>query len=239
MTTIQGIQSITGINTITYGGFLPSDIAGLTVWLDASQITGKVDGDALATWSDLSGNGYDAVKGSFNGPTYETNELNGHPIIRFVAASSQALRVAVVVSTPYTAFIVGRLTSGANGRLFGGVYGAGGSNYLLGWWNGYEDTMYAEGFVKGGTVGATTNWHLYTGKVTGAVTSFYDFGVSLASNGLGLFGITGGIALSGYSPTGAGELSNGEIAEVIIYNTALSDVDREAVETYLTTKYAF
>ena len=31
---------------------------------------------------------------------------------------------------------------------------------------------------------------------------------------------------------------NGDIAEIIIYNSALSDADRSAVESYLMTKWA-
>ncbi|HVU80034.1 MAG TPA: hypothetical protein VHD37_01585 [Candidatus Paceibacterota bacterium] len=215
--------------------FVPSDVSGLVEWLDASQITGKADGDSVATWTDASGNGYDAtaVGGS---PTYQTNILNGRPVLRFVAASSQKMRAHPTVNTPYTLFVVARLNGGSNGRILGSIY-PNNQNYLCGWWNGFENTMYGEGFVRGGSDSATTNWHQYTCKGTGSLTTFYDYGVSLASNNSGVAGLNSGLALGGYDPTGDQELSNFDIAEVIIYNVALSDSDRAAVEAYLYNKY--
>jgi hypothetical protein len=41
----------------------------------------------------------------------------------------------------------------------------------------------------------------------------------------------------GRLPSGANDFLNGDIAELIIYNAALSDTDREAVETYLLAKW--
>jgi len=66
------------------GGFDPRQIPGLKLWLDASQIAGLNDGDAVGTWSDLSGNGNDATQATAsNKPTFQTNELNGLPSIQF------------------------------------------------------------------------------------------------------------------------------------------------------------
>jgi hypothetical protein len=62
----------------------PRSIASLQLWLDASQITGLNDGDAVTTWADLSGNGNDATQATGSKkPTYQTNELNGRPVVRF------------------------------------------------------------------------------------------------------------------------------------------------------------
>lgn len=63
--------------------FLPTDIADLRVWLKAGRITGLNDGDAVATWSDLSGNGNDATQATgAKQPLYQTNIVNGEPIVR-------------------------------------------------------------------------------------------------------------------------------------------------------------
>ncbi len=70
--------------------FAPTDIADLRMWLDASAITGKVDGDRVHRWEDSSANNVDM--GTFfsrygnsadRSPTYETNELSGRPVLRF------------------------------------------------------------------------------------------------------------------------------------------------------------
>jgi hypothetical protein len=71
----------------TRGGaaaWTPASIAGLKVWLDASQITGLNDGDAVATWSDLSGLANDVTQATASQkPTYKTAILNGRAVVRF------------------------------------------------------------------------------------------------------------------------------------------------------------
>ena len=98
--------------------------------------------------------------------------------------------------------------------------------------------MYAEGFVRGGIDPASaTTWRIYTGKGTGALTSFYKNGSLLVENTNGLQGINSTLAIMGYDTTGTQELSDADVAEILIYPSALSDVDRAAVETYLNSKY--
>lgn len=63
--------------------FVPTDIAGLKLWIDANTLA-LSDNDPVATWTDLSGNGNDADQAtSGNRPLYKTNIQNGKPIIRF------------------------------------------------------------------------------------------------------------------------------------------------------------
>lgn len=218
--------------------------AGLILWFDASQITGKSDGDAVTSWSDVSGNGYSATtNGFFSGPTYETNELNGHPVVRFVAASNQALRAFYTQPVggyePWTMFVVGRLSGGANGRLMGAIY-PDNQNWLLGWWNGYEKVAYYNGFISDGGTGIapTTNYRIFTGKGDGTYGYFYDSeSLWVPRSTAGYANPNGGIAFSGYAAASTEEMSNGDIAEMIYYQGALSDVDRVAVYNYLYNKY--
>jgi len=62
-----------------YGEEIPPPPAapgeGLSLWLDASAITGKSAGETVGTWSDLSGNANDAA--AVDSPSYETNQFNG------------------------------------------------------------------------------------------------------------------------------------------------------------------
>ena len=61
-------------------------VGGYIAWYDASQIVEVADGDSLATWADLSGNGYDLSSARYAAPTYysKTSEylVNGLPIVR-------------------------------------------------------------------------------------------------------------------------------------------------------------
>ena len=72
---------------------------GMLLWLNADAITGVSSGNSLTTWTDMSGNGYNAVYTNPNGevaPTYVTNVYNGMPVVRFSRrqpAASQLLAV--------------------------------------------------------------------------------------------------------------------------------------------------
>lgn len=214
----------------------PADTTLPDWWIDASQLAGLVDGDPVTSWDDESGNLAPAVVGTFSAPHYKTNILNGKPVVRFVAASNEALRALPNTGAgAMTMFAVGKLNGGADGRLIGGIYPLK-RNWLIGWWNGTEDSLYAEGFVNSGGT-ATTAVKVYSAVLTGSLTSFYNEGNLIASNTGGLANINSGVALSGYDATGSSELSNGDIAEVLIYNSALNTADRQKVEGYLAWKY--
>ena len=74
------IKTILGCNL----EWAPTDLSNLLLWLDASQITGLNDGDAVASWTDLSGNGNHATQSTAAAkPTYKTNIINGLPVVRF------------------------------------------------------------------------------------------------------------------------------------------------------------
>lgn len=220
--------------------FSPASIPNMDVWLDASQIVGLSNGDPVNTWADASGNSANATKGAFNAPTYLTNQLNGKPVVHFVAASSQALRATFTQiggsSAPFTAFVVGRLTGGTNARVFGSIY-PDNANWLLGWWNGQEAVAYYEGFIVGAG-SPTTVFQQFTGKGDGSANGYLYQNGTLLGTAASHASMNGSVALSGYqSGGGTNELSDCEIAEVIIYHTALSDPDRLAVESYLSAKY--
>jgi hypothetical protein len=57
--------------------------AGAGIVLD-SRFINQADGSAVSTWADRSNNGRNATQANAaNQPTFETNELNGNPIVRF------------------------------------------------------------------------------------------------------------------------------------------------------------
>lgn len=63
--------------------FNPRQISNLQLWFDATKIN-ATNGNTISSWSDLSGNGYDATQpiSSFQ-PTYNTNRQNGLPCVTF------------------------------------------------------------------------------------------------------------------------------------------------------------
>jgi hypothetical protein len=64
-------------------GFQPNTIPNMRLWLDATRIN-QANNTSVATWSDQSGNGYDATQGgSAARPTFIASGLNGLPVVRF------------------------------------------------------------------------------------------------------------------------------------------------------------
>jgi hypothetical protein len=73
----------------------------LIIHLDAGSITGLNDGDSLSSWTDSATRdavqGAVLVTGGYGSPTYETNEIFGLPVIRFVRSQQD-----VMVSSNWT-----------------------------------------------------------------------------------------------------------------------------------------
>ena len=57
--------------------------AGAGLVLDARRLTGLNDGDAVSTWSDVSGNGRNATGVGTERPLYKTAIQGGQPVLRF------------------------------------------------------------------------------------------------------------------------------------------------------------
>ncbi len=63
--------------------FTPADVGNLELWLEADSLA-LTDGASVASWTDLSGNGFNATQGVGGlQPTHRTNLFNGKPAIRF------------------------------------------------------------------------------------------------------------------------------------------------------------
>lgn len=64
--------------------FLPTDLAGLTQWLDAGRMFGLAPGASVACWRDVSGNARDYAQATTaKRPTLQANIKNGLPGVLF------------------------------------------------------------------------------------------------------------------------------------------------------------
>ncbi len=70
-------------------GWYPPDKSGLCVWFKADAISGLNDTDPVSTWPDSSGVFAAATQTGSNRPVYKTNQLNGRPVVSFTSSSSQ------------------------------------------------------------------------------------------------------------------------------------------------------
>lgn len=232
--------------TKVWPSFSPASIAGLTVWLDASQLA-LADGAGVSPWPDLSGN---ANHGTITGtppPAVRANALNGKRVVRFKPNEGMVRGNNGIGSSGlpapfynYTIMYVTRTVGPTVGRAFSGLYPA--TNFLVGFHSSGMDTAYdGSGFlVPANAYNIPTAWKLYgmTGSHDGTVAAdtFYSNGVALGSAGGGT-GLQDKYNLSGYDATGTQESCDCEVAELVIYNHTLISTDRVKIENYLRGKW--
>lgn len=216
------------------------------VFADAGCSSMATGGGAAGCWQDQSGNGYDPTEAT-NFPSYETAVVNGQAVLRFSGAH--------YLQRPFEAAL-----NPANFTLFGVWNSAGAScptvtcspltsrispdegysifNAANTWQFGVYD---GTANVVGTAVVVTDTWELITAAHDGAQSSHY-VGSGLDDQAMtGYTPLSGTVSLRvGAGESGGGNIDDffvGDIAEEIIFSTALTDVQRILVENYLSAKY--
>ena len=229
----------------------PDDVEGLKLWLKADALTGLSDGDTVTTWADSSGLGNDATQSDGSKkPIYKVSIINGKPVLRFDGVNDILATAAVANSNDAaTVIIVAKVTT----KTAYGHFVCYGTN-LSGSWN----------FRQTGTTGRLTLSNGETNIGAGAINDSTPDGTTADLQGQG-FKVLAGDVTSGNLWTiwenggekdtatetftlsasevltvgGRPDLGflNGDIAEVIVFNSALSVSNREGIQTYLGNKY--
>ncbi|HEX2900217.1 MAG TPA: SprB repeat-containing protein, partial [Bacteroidia bacterium] len=206
--------------------------SSLVLWTDANDGVLRDASGGVLQWSDISGASNNISQGSAgNRPALVSGVINGNPVLRF--NTSQFMTSAASFGTPYTIFTITKMNGGANARLISSAS----TNWLMGNWGGYQNVMYANGWVTPSSGPAPDNQpHMYHATGTGGLTTLYDFSTTIASNAGGVSGF-GQLQLNGWS-NGLNEMSNADVAEVIVYNRVLNANELTGVRNYLASKYA-
>ena len=227
--------------------------ANLAVWFKADAITGVANGAALATWPDASGNNNPAVQPTAGQqPTYVTGAINGLPVVHFSGANRTYLAFNRPVQDDFTILCVFRAGKGiGTGTQF--YQGAGLVNgEVPGVVNDFGTSLNTNGFLLAGTGNPDTTIVSSTSIYTNGQPHLMTFKRTRATGSLALYadGALAGTATAGsQSLTSPAQLVlgaqqtlidflTGDIAEVKIFNSALSDNDRIAEESTLKCKYA-
>jgi hypothetical protein len=233
--------------------FKPTDISGCKLWFDFADAntlftdagSTKVanDGDAIYQVNDKSGNGFNATQSTAdNRPKYKLNIQNGKSAGYGDANDFMSHSYVLGTATDFTVFAVINYGSLANYR---GITGTNWCAYTI-----HTDTS---GRLYAGTTGLT---RIMTS--TGFVSAGADYifalkksgtsagNLSLYKNGGNPVTNSGAIAVNPVSATTAifhyiasTESIGGSIYiyEIVVYGTALSDINRQSVETYLNDKW--
>lgn len=227
----QGAQGAQGS-----GNWSPLDLPSLVAWFDASDTaTITESGGAVSQWDDKSGNGYHLTSSGTRKPMTGTRTQNGLNVLDFDGSNDDMLNASVNFSQPTTQFVVAivdasdevrSITDGASGR----------QSIVIGKVGATEDNIYAGTQLfagSGATVGA---WVAISAVFNGGSSQFWRDGTSAASGSAGSQALTQLYVMSNRG-AGGSFFTDGGLAEVIIYDSALSDGDRESVEAYLATKW--
>jgi hypothetical protein len=210
------------------GATFPSSITGLVLRLNASLIEGLVDGDAVATWPDVSGLNNNATQSNATyRPIFKTNILNGKPVLRF--GSGHALEIPEINTvSAFTYFVVWKRESTANNNIIF-AYSSGYYQYLqytVSWYIGSgapNVTLPAEFKIVCGSMDYADMSKRYINNVaqensTAMPLNSYHY-------------IFKYIGLPGFSLTG-------DVAEMIVFNKVLNETERNQVNAYLASAYA-
>ena len=232
----------------------PNKISGLNVWLKPESLSGYTNGANLTSWVDSSGNGYNFVNGA-GYPTVVTNFISGSQGISYnVGSFSHTSFTYMQCSTSvagnfYNNFTVFSVTYQTSPTSQPSVFlDKGGNNYKVNGW--YIDTgslilnnssavsvavsspQYTYNFINNWKV---QSWIVQTngsiqGWMNGVANNTSSSAFTATSN-------ISDLSLGAYSPTQANVNFGGYIAEIIIYNTALTTIQRQDIENYLRFKF--
>lgn len=231
------------------------------LWLDASSGVYNNAGTTLASngndvqqWNDRSGNAKNASQAVAGvRPNYVTNVINGFPILRFTAANNDIILAAGVstanVASAWAVASYASLPSSNPGILIGAPPGTGtnvaAGDKCIGMWvtNAAGTQVWGRGIQSNNT---TQNISLVT---TLSSSTFYIINNIYRSSGINQYvnnAAAGNNAghngtLRSWADVSVGrqgsESWNGDIAEVIFFNTEVNTAQRIIIDNYLAAKY--
>ena len=222
---------------------------GLVLWLDAGKgITEPVDGELVSEWKDQSGNDNNATQGEANNqPTYVINWLNEQPVVRFDGNNDFLITDNVSLGDSISVFAVVEAEDKMSPNPHDWRYNQGivtqykDGRYILEINSTATVFQFYDGPELPRWITATaeaTSWQLYGAiREYGLTNRLYLNGMKVNSQNtsVGTPGSTNPIKI-GFSGDYFRYLK-GDIAEILVYNRALSDSERGMVENYLKYKY--
>jgi hypothetical protein len=236
--------------------FSPANLSGLSLWLKADAGV-TLSGSNVTAWADQSGSGNNAtVENSGEEPTFVSSFSNSKPAIQF-NGTTQLLIVADSSSLDFintSIFIVLKRTGDGTGNEITFMKNGSILTDDAVYWNCARLNNGNSTFtlnVGGSRPDLDTNTDLTSGNPTileltynGTDSFIYTNGSQTAtySEPTGSIETTSGsLQIGGYNKSfnnPGGELFNGQIAEIVMYNRAVTGTERQQVEAYLNTKYA-
>lgn len=222
---------------------IPSDFDGLELWLRADRGAYKdwdcsdeaFEGDPVTCWQDYSDNGNDA-KAMVDSPHFmeSSGELDGMPAIHFEydPGTPQALSSVKPLHLLGTKFVVASSLAGATNYFITNsatnVYVASTSFFFQ--VQNIADIILDDYFPASQAAILVFNVGLST-------SSFYIRGKHIGTISEGVDPLQADSFYFGGQQTADAEAYNTNIAEIIVFNRVLKDIERMQIEKYLSDKY--
>lgn len=199
--------------------FNPESIDGLLAWVRADAFTDKGDGDLIAVWPDQSGNGNDLTGSASDRPTYKTGILNDLPALLFDGAYNNLMSSTIMGVK--TIIVVAKYSGATFNDYDGLITGESSDIWFIGsnggssWYTDESPSIvrYRDGVSGSGDV--TNAWHIFHGEHAAPHTMKIRAGCDR-----GMF--------RGW---------DGYVAEIVAYDSVLSETDRDRMTDYMKTKY--
>lgn len=209
--------------------------SNIHLWLRADA--GTPTTGAVGLWSDQSGYGRHArMATAARQPAMAAGALKGKRVVRFGGAQSMNLDVPAQPTT-FTVFVVGKNSLAS--ESFSMILGPGGNypNNQLRWENGSQALFVGTGNglpVITSSIGNTRVYHELAASYNGSTMRVFRDGGLTGTYG---FGTSGPWTLASVGSWYSSYFMVGDLAEVLIYDRALSDSERAAVDAYLRDRF--
>jgi phage gp36-like protein len=213
----------------TAGATVPIATNGLQMWLRADAGLTVNEAGVVERWEDLSGHGNHVLQNTpFQEPMLQSAGLGNRAAVRFDGEDDGLWGVeAMNFGRPSTVFVVYE-------KLSGGGYVL--QNSAGGQWFVRSDGFYSDGWVRNDSPANNEEVvAVMTNSTTG--TTVHVNGTDWTQNATFTTPEPGRLALGGGNGRNYDPL-NCLVAEVIVYDRALGDAERQEVESYLTARYA-
>jgi hypothetical protein len=232
------------IKTTTYG-FIPTQVAGCSLWLDGADPAGNgvipANGDSITTWVDKSGLGNNATGGV--SPTFNTSGINNKGTVSFNGTNSYLNSADLFSNRSFSIFIIIRRQasiSSQTGILAGTQFNTNmnlhfvfrsSTNLALGF---YANDLDYVSFTNYTGNSATEPAYLIQATYISGTRILYVNGNQVASdaNTTNLSSQVGAL-IGQYN----GTYYNGFIGEICILNGTPNTTSRQQIEAYLAQKW--
>lgn len=232
----------------------PDGIAGLALWLDASDLTTlfqdsvvstpvAANGDPVGKWNDKSGNNNHVTQAGASTikPTYQTGIQNGKAALSF-DGGDYLDSVTTFVNYPLTILGVARTdaTTGVSRGLATVRHSTNfGARAILSSGDSIQATVGPTDVSRSatGAVGANTTF-LFGMRADASNLYAIKDGVLSSTAAHAASSVSNIVRIGGFNVNSTATLMQGHIMEVLLYTTALSDEQISQLSSYLNSKWA-